>query len=68
VSRLETGATDEDVKGPLMSEEDNTAVLGRWFTEFWGADFNPGVIDGLAAPDIRQDGTHELQRSGVYRT
>jgi len=51
-----------------MSEEDNTAVLGRWFTEFWGADFNPGVIDGLAAPDIRQDGTHELQRSGVYRT
>ena len=25
----------------------------RWFTEFWGADFNPAVIDELAAPDIR---------------
>ncbi|WP_237158238.1 ester cyclase [Mycobacteroides franklinii] len=37
----------------LMSIEDNKAVVGRWFTEFWGADFNPGVIDELAAPDIR---------------
>jgi len=36
-----------------MSIEDNKAVVGRWFTEFWGADFNPGVIDELAAPDIR---------------
>jgi predicted ester cyclase len=36
-----------------MSIEENKAVVGRWFTEFWGADFNPGVIDELAAPDIR---------------
>jgi predicted ester cyclase len=36
-----------------MSLEDNKAVVGRWFTEFWGPDFNPGVIDELAAPDIR---------------
>lgn len=36
-----------------MSVEENKAVVGRWFTEFWGADFNPGVIDELAAPDIR---------------
>ena len=27
--------------------------VGRWFTEFWGPDFNPAVIDELAAPDIR---------------
>jgi len=48
VSRLETGATDEDVKGHLMSEEDNTAIVGRWFTEFWGADFRAvlGSVDG----------------------
>jgi len=48
VSRLETGATDEDVKGHLMSEEDNTAIVGRWFTEFWGADFRAvlGSFDG----------------------
>ena len=36
-----------------MSIEENKAVVGRWFTEFWGADFNPEVIDELAAPDIR---------------
>src|SRR6201996_7099195 len=36
-----------------MSIEENKAVVGRWFTEFWGKDFNQGVIDELAAPDIR---------------
>ena len=36
-----------------MSEEDNKAIVGRWFTGFWGADFDPSVIDELAAPDIR---------------
>src|SRR5689334_8522461 len=36
-----------------MSIEDNKAVVGRWFTDFWGSDFDPQVIDELAAPDIR---------------
>lgn len=36
-----------------MSVEENKAIVGRWFTEFWGPDFNPDVIDELAAPDIR---------------
>ncbi len=36
-----------------MSTEQNKAIVGRWFTEFWGKDFNPAVIDELAAPDIR---------------
>jgi len=36
-----------------MSTEDNKAVVARWFAEFWGPDYNPGVIDELAAPDIR---------------
>ncbi|MEJ7846218.1 MAG: ester cyclase [Acidimicrobiales bacterium] len=36
-----------------MSTEKNKAVVGRWFAEFWGPDFNPAVIDELAAPDIR---------------
>lgn len=35
-----------------MSEQ-NKAIVGRWFTEFWGSPWNPGVIDELAAPDIR---------------
>ena len=36
-----------------MSIEENKAIVGRWFTEFWGKDFNPAVIDELAAPSIR---------------
>jgi hypothetical protein len=36
-----------------MPIEQNKAVVGRWFTEFWGPDFNPAVIDELAAPGIR---------------
>lgn len=36
-----------------MSKEDNKAIVGRWFADFWGADFDPAVIDELAAPDIR---------------
>ena len=36
-----------------MSVEDNKAVVGRWFTAFWGPKFNPAVIDEIAAPDIR---------------
>jgi hypothetical protein len=36
-----------------MSEEDNKAIVGRWFTGFWGADFDPSVIDELAAPEVK---------------
>jgi predicted ester cyclase len=36
-----------------MSAEDNKAIVGRWFAEFWGSPWNPAVIDELAAPDIR---------------
>lgn len=40
-------------EGDPMSIEDNKAVVVRWFTDFWGSDFDPGIIDDLAAPDIR---------------
>jgi predicted ester cyclase len=36
-----------------MSIEENKAIVGRWFAEFWGPDYNPAVIDELASPDIR---------------
>jgi predicted ester cyclase len=45
-----THRTDEETN---MSTEENKAIVGRWFTEFWGKEFNPDVIDELAAPDIR---------------
>ena len=36
-----------------MSIDSNKAVVARWFSEFWSKDFNPAIIDELAAPDIR---------------
>ncbi|QYN21471.1 ester cyclase [Amycolatopsis sp. DSM 110486] len=36
-----------------MALQENKDIVGRWFTEFWGNPFNPGVIDELAAPDVR---------------
>jgi predicted ester cyclase len=35
-----------------MSKEDNKAVVGRWFTDFWGKTVNLGVVDEIAAPDM----------------
>ena len=35
-----------------MFRDDNKAVVGRWFTEFWGKDVNLAVIDDIAAPDM----------------
>jgi predicted ester cyclase len=30
----------------------NKAIVGRWFTEFWGNPWNPKVIEDLAAPQM----------------
>jgi predicted ester cyclase len=37
----------------MSVQDDNKAIVGRWFTEFWSDKFNPDVVDELAAPDIR---------------
>jgi predicted ester cyclase len=36
----------------MSKEQSNKAVVGRWFTEFWGKDCNLAVVDELAAPDM----------------
>jgi predicted ester cyclase len=36
----------------MSKEEDNKAIVGRWFTGFWGETFDPGIVDQLAAPDM----------------
>jgi hypothetical protein len=36
----------------MSKEEDNKAVVGRWFTDFWGKNVNLAVIDEVAAPDM----------------
>ena len=36
----------------MSKEERNKAVVGRWFTEFWGKDVNLAVIGEIAAPNM----------------
>lgn len=36
----------------MSKQEDNKAIVGRWFTEFWGKTVNLGVIDDIAAPGM----------------
>ena len=36
----------------MSREQDNKAIVGRWFEGFWGNPWNPGIIDELAAPDM----------------
>ncbi len=36
----------------MSKESDNKAVVGRWFTEFWGESCDLAVVDQLAAPDM----------------
>jgi predicted ester cyclase len=36
----------------MSKEDDNKAVMGRWFTEFWGKDLNLAVVDEIAAPNM----------------
>src|ERR1700755_1415244 len=36
----------------MSKEENNKAIVGRWFSDFWGKTCNLGVVDELAAPDM----------------
>jgi predicted ester cyclase len=36
----------------MSKESDNKAIIGRWFTEFWGEKYNPRIVDELAASDM----------------
>jgi len=47
----------------MSKEEQNKAVVGRWFKDFWGNPWNPDIIDELAAPDmLLQYSLHEPRR------
>ena len=35
-----------------MSTESNKAIVGRWFTSFWGKTCDLGIVDKIAAPDM----------------
>ena len=36
----------------MSKTDDNKAVVGRWFTDFWGEKCNLSVVDAIAAPDM----------------
>ncbi len=36
----------------MSKEQDNKALVGRWFAGFWGNPWNPAIIDEVAAPDM----------------
>src|SRR6516162_5495660 len=36
----------------MSKQDDNKAVVVRWFTEFWGKDVNLAVVEEIAAPDV----------------
>jgi predicted ester cyclase len=36
----------------MSQEQDNKTLVGRWFTEFWGATCNLNIVDELADPDM----------------
>jgi predicted ester cyclase len=36
----------------MSKEQDNKAVVGRWFSDFWGKTCNLGIVDELADPNM----------------
>ena len=47
----------------MSIEQDNKAIVGRWFTSFWGEKCDLSIVDDLAAPDmLLQYSLHEPRR------
>jgi predicted ester cyclase len=36
----------------MSNENDNKAIVGRWFDEFWGKTCDLSIVDEIAAPDM----------------
>jgi predicted ester cyclase len=47
----------------MTKQEDNKAIVGRWFTDFWGKTCQLSIVDELAAPEmLLQYSLHEPRR------
>ncbi|MER8806973.1 ester cyclase [Mesorhizobium australicum] len=47
----------------MTKQEDNKAVVIRWFTDFWGETCDLSVVDAVAAPDmVLKYSLHEPRR------
>ena len=36
----------------MSKEDDNKAIVGRWFGGFWGETYNPAIVEEIAAPEM----------------
>ena len=36
----------------MSKQDENKAIVGRWFTSFWGEKCDLSIVDELAAPDM----------------
>ncbi len=36
----------------MSKEDDNKAIVGRWFDNFWGKTYDPAIVDEIASPDM----------------
>ncbi len=48
----------------MSKEQQNKEIVARWFTGFWGAEYDPKVVDELAAPDMRLEYSMHPPRRG----
>jgi predicted ester cyclase len=47
----------------MSKESDNKAIVGRWFTNFWGKTCDLSIVDEIAAPNmLLQYSLHEPRR------
>lgn len=48
----------------MSLQDDNKAIVGHWFTYFWGKSYHPSVVDEIAAPDMLLKYSLHEPRSG----
>jgi predicted ester cyclase len=50
----------------MTKVEDNKAIVGRWFTDFWGKTCQLSIVDELAAPEMLLRYSLHEPRHGRY--
>jgi predicted ester cyclase len=53
-----------DAPASFRKEEENKAIVDRWLTSFWGQNYDPGIVDELAARHIFFNYSLHLPRVG----
>jgi hypothetical protein len=48
----------------MCKEDDNKAIVGRWFKDFWSTPSDLTVVDELATPDVLLQYSPDTPRRG----